>query len=126
MVEEDIRLNDECLDSSGKRSKDKDQSVLELHKAREEHKKALTDLSMLKMAMEEGDEEQKLGILKLRKLPGNTTLEDLQRNVRVSLEHIADATFKLSGKIQAHFPEVVLFIGQGLPPDGRRRKGFVE
>jgi hypothetical protein len=117
MLEEDIRLNDECLDSSGKRSKDKDQSVLELRKAREEHKKALTNLSMLKMAMEEGDEEQRLGILQLRKLPGNTTLEDLQRNVRVSLEHITDATFKLSGEIRAHFPEVVLFIGQGLPPD---------
>ena len=36
MLEEDIRLNDECLDSSGKRSKEKDQSVLELRKAREE------------------------------------------------------------------------------------------
>jgi tRNA A-37 threonylcarbamoyl transferase component Bud32 len=72
---------------------------------------------MLKMAMEEGDEEQRLGILQLRKLPGNTTLEDLQRNVRVSLAHITDATFKLSGEIQAHFPEVVLFIGHGLPPN---------
>jgi hypothetical protein len=39
MLEEDIRLNDECLDSSGKRSKDKNQLVLELRKAREEHKK---------------------------------------------------------------------------------------
>jgi hypothetical protein len=38
---------------------------------------------MLKMAMEEGDEEQKLGGLQLRKLPGNTTSEDLKRNVRV-------------------------------------------
>jgi hypothetical protein len=38
MLEEDIRLNDECLDSSGKRSKDKDKAVRELCKAREEHK----------------------------------------------------------------------------------------
>jgi hypothetical protein len=117
LLEQDIVLNDECLDSSGKRSKDKDQTVLELRMARHEHKKALGDLSMLKTVMEEGDEKQKLGVLQLRKLPGNTTLEDLQRNVRVSLEHITDATFKLNGEIQAHFPEVVLFIGQGLPPD---------
>ena len=116
MLEEDIRLNDECLDSSGKRSKIKDQSVLELRKARDEHKKALRDLSMLKTAMEEG-EEQRLGILQLRKLPENTTLEDLQQNVRESLAHITNATFELTGEIQEQFPEVVLFIGQGLPPD---------
>jgi len=116
MLEEDIRLNDECLDSSGKRSKVKDQSVLELRKARVEHKKALRDLNMLRTAMEE-DEEQRLGILQLRKLPENTTLEDLQRNVRVSLAHITDATFTLTGEIQEQFPEVVLFIGRGLPPD---------
>lgn len=108
MLEEDIRLNDECLDSSGKRSKDKDQSVLELRKARDEHQKALRDLSMLRTAMEEG-EEQRLGILQLRKLPENTTLEDLQHNVRVSLAHITDATFTLTGEIQEQFPEVVLF-----------------
>jgi len=117
MLEEDIRLNDECLDSSGKRSKEKDQSVLELRKAREEHKKALGNLSLLKIAMEEGDEEQKLGFLLLRKLPGNTTLVDLKRNARVSLEQVTDATFKLSGEILSDFPEVVLFIGQGLPSD---------
>jgi serine/threonine protein kinase len=111
MLEEEIRLNDECLDSSRK-----DQSVLKLLKARDEHKKALKDLIMLKTAMDE-DEEQRLGILQLRKLPENTTLENLRDNVRVSLAHITDATFKLSGEIQAHFPEVVLFIGHGLPPN---------
>jgi hypothetical protein len=116
MLEEDIRLNDECLDSSGKLSKDKDHSVLELRKARAEHKKALGDLSMLKTVMERG-EEQTLRFLQFLNLPQNTTLSDLQHSVRVSLKHVTDATFKLSGEIQAHFPEVVLFIGQGLPPD---------
>jgi hypothetical protein len=67
--------------------------------------------------MEEGDEEQKLGFLLLRKLPGITTLEDLKRNVRVSLEHATDATFKLCGEILSDFLEVVLFIGQELPSD---------
>jgi serine/threonine protein kinase len=44
-------------------------------------------------------------------------LEDLQHNVRESLAHITNATFELTGEIQEQFPEVVLFIGQGLPPD---------
>jgi len=156
MLREDIRLNDECLDSSGKRSAfprairafpraiktlvvqtfpgafpraittlvvQKDEAVRELCKAREEHKKALKTLNVLKPLLE-GDEKQTwMDRLELwtqcifRKKPGNITLIDLQRNVRVSLKRITDATFKISGKIQAHFPEVVLFIGQGLPPD---------
>jgi serine/threonine protein kinase len=125
MLEDDIRLNDKCLVSSGKRSKDKDKAVRELCKAREKHKKALKNLNVLKPILE-GDEKQTLMerfsfcalcIFISGKMPGNTNLVDLQRSVRESLKDITDATFKLSGKIQAHFPEVVLFIGQGLPPD---------
>jgi tRNA A-37 threonylcarbamoyl transferase component Bud32 len=121
MLQEEIRLNNECLDNSGTRSKDKDKAVLELRKAREEHK-ALTDLSMLKKAREDGEEKQKLGvlgILKVARVLGIWKVASVMcsSETRISLEHITDATFKLSGEIQPDFPEVVLFIRKGLPPD---------
>jgi hypothetical protein len=143
MLEEDIRVNAECLDSPGKRSGypratfprafpraiktrlvvQKDEAVRELCQAREEHKKALKTLNKLKPLLE-GDEKQTLSfhlefsfLCILQNMSVNIKLVDLQRNVQVSLRRITDATFKVSGEIQAHFPEVVLFIGKGLPPD---------
>jgi hypothetical protein len=45
------------------------------------------------------------------------TLEGLRRKVREKLLILTRIIWKLTGKIQYHFPEVIFFVGQGLPPD---------
>jgi hypothetical protein len=61
MIKEDIRLNDECLDCSEKRSQDKDQEVLDLRQSRKTERntrKVLTHRDVLKPLMERGHGEQ--------------------------------------------------------------------
>jgi hypothetical protein len=45
------------------------------------------------------------------------TLQGLRRNVREKHLILTTVILKLTGNIQYHFPELILFVGQGLPPD---------
>ena len=83
---------------------------------------------MLAAALDGGDQEEIDGALQLMKLPADTTMRDLRRRLQQSQETLASKTLKLTSGIkhprtgkdhclQYHFPEVILFVGQGLPPD---------
>ena len=45
------------------------------------------------------------------------TLQGLRRTVREKHLILTTVILKLTGKIQFHFPEVILYVGQGLPTD---------
>ena len=50
-------------------------------------------------------------------LQGEATLEKLRSDARRARNDLTIQTVQLTGEIQRHFPEVILFVGQGLPPD---------
>jgi len=67
--------------------------------------------------MDGGDREDIECILQLINLSNDTTLQDLRQHLRSSLNDLTAQTMQLTSKIQRHFPEVILYVGQGLPPD---------
>jgi len=116
-LEKDPQVNDECLDGLGHRCKDKDDAVQKLRDARGANKKVTRALQMLTTAMDGGDREEVEGILQLMNLSNDMTLQDLRQRLRSSLNDLTTQTMQLTSEIQPHFPEVILYVGQGLPPD---------
>jgi hypothetical protein len=45
------------------------------------------------------------------------TLGDLRRTTREKLKMLTKVTAELTGEIQRHFPEVIFYVGDGLPPE---------
>ena len=117
MLQADIDGNDACIDDTGKLSLDKTRILQEIGRAKEAHKKAAFNLHMLKPVIDFGAEEQRQGVLQVLKLPDDTTLGDLREHVRQTQHDLTAATLEVTGDIQQHFPEVVFFVGHGLPPD---------
>ena len=128
MLDNDLDMNEECLDESGVLSKEKDGAVRELREAKEIHKKSLRAMRMLASVMDGGDQEEIEGVLQVLKLPADTSMRDLRQRVQEAQQTLTATTLKLtsgikhphSGKdhcLQQHFPEVILFVGQGLPSD---------
>jgi len=109
-LEVDLATNEECLDQSGALWKEKDRVLQELRDAKGEHDKAAVFRATLTQALRRGNEQmirilsQALG---MQEVP---EMEDLRVIVTTLI-------LKLTGKIQYHFPEVILFVGQGVPPD---------
>jgi len=48
---------------------------------------------------------------------GEPFIEKLRGDAWKTLNDLTTQTMQLTGEIQRHFPEVILFVGQGLPPD---------
>ena len=64
----------------------------------------------------------------MMKLPAETTMRDLRQRVQEAQQTLTSQNLKLTNGIkhprtgkdyclQHHFPEIILFVGQGLPPD---------
>jgi hypothetical protein len=116
-LEVDLATNEECLDQSGALWKEKDRVLQELRDAKGEHDKAAVFRATLTPALRRGNEQmirilsQALGMQEVPKM------EDLRVKVREKHLIVTTLILKLTGKIQYHFPEVILFVGQGVPPD---------
>jgi len=117
MLEEDLQVNDDCKVGVGERCKKKDEAVNKLHDARVVNKKAKQALQMLTAAMDNVDQKQIEDMLRVMNLSSDTKLEDSQQHLRATLNELTNCTLQLTGEIQRHFPEVILFIGLGLPPE---------
>jgi len=117
MLERDLAVHEECMDGSGKLSLEKEVVIEQLRHAHDEHKKATQMLKTLSPLIHEKNEEM-LRVFSagwgMQEVP---SLDDLRRNAREKLNVLTDITVRLTGKIQHHFPEVLFYIGYGLPPE---------
>ena len=116
-LERDLAVHEACMDGSGELSKEKEQVVRDLCHAHDEHKKATKMLKTLSPWID-GENEEMLRVvstaLGMHEVP---SLDDLRRNTREKLNVLTENTRKLTGKIQHHFPEVIVYVGYGLPPE---------
>jgi serine/threonine protein kinase len=122
-LEKDLEMHKECLKDSGSLSKKKDDIVQQLATARQNHQKVMKAMK----GLESLEDDEIEGYLKVKKLPAGTTGRDLKQRVQETLKELISQTLQLTGAmahpvlgevhIQNHFPEVMLYIGQGLPPD---------
>ena len=115
-LEQELADNEDCLQSGGK-SKAKDKLIQEFREARKEYKKQSKNLKMLQPALTDPDDDDIASVAQALGYAQVPTLESLRRDVRESLDKVQDATVRLSQQIQPDFPEVILFVGQGLPSD---------
>jgi len=119
MLEKDLEVNDSCLHSSGDHSKEKDAAVQKLRNAREHHQSAQSAFDMLSLAMNVGNQHMIKIVWQGLGLQGVPTLKKIRVDARKTLNDLTSQIFQLTGEIQRHFPEVILFVGHGLPPDLR-------
>jgi hypothetical protein len=115
VLEVDLPMNEECLDESGTLWKEKDRVLQDLQDARGGHDKATEDQVTLTPSLRSGNEARIRTLsleMGMEKVP---MLEGLQSNVREKHLIVTTVILKLTGKIQYHFPKVILFVGQGLP-----------
>ena len=117
MLQVDIAINEECLDESGTLCKEEDRVLQELRDARGEHDTAAVLQGTLLPALRSGNEPMIRSLSQALGMQEVPTLEGLRRKVREKLLILTRIIWKLTGKIQYHFPEVIFFVGQGLPPD---------
>jgi len=117
-----IEIDGKCLnDTPGQLYAQKDQVIKELWDASRIHAKTIRSLKTLTIAMEGGDEEEIQRMVAFVMNGQDVLREDLQgnlkREIRSAYNDVTTATQTLSGEIQRHFPEDVLFIGCGLPSE---------
>ena len=129
ILEEHLRLNKQCLDGEVQLSSRHDHVDLELEvvkkedliqsisTARKEHKKATSELNTLAAIMAGGDDHVTQSVAQALGFQQPPTIEILRQNVRAARERLTVATSSLSVEVRQVFPEVCLFIGQGLPPE---------
>ena len=117
MLEVDLAMNEECLDHSGTLWKEKHHILQELRDARVEHCNATRLQETLMPALRSGDEPFILTLSQAMGMQEVPTLQGLRRTVREKHLILTTVILKLTGKIQFHFPEVILYVGQGLPTD---------
>ena len=116
-LEEDLGVCEECLDGSGLQYKEKDAVVQTLRDARKKHENAQLALEALTPWIKGGNQRMIKVVSQEFGLQGEVTLKKLRSDARTTLNDLTIQTLKLTGEIQRHFPEVILFVGQGLPPD---------
>ena len=128
-LEEHLRLNKQCLGGEVLLSGRHDHADLELKvvkkddliqsilTARKEHKKATSELNTLTAIMAGGDDHATQSVAQALGFQQPPTIEILRQNVRAARERLTVATSSLSVEVRQVFPEVCLFIGQGLPPE---------
>ena len=117
VLEVDLGMNEDCLDESGTLWKEKDSVLQELRDARGKHDTAAKDEATLTPYLRCGDEARIRSLSQALDMQEVPTLEGLRRNVREKHLILTKFMLKLTGQIQYHFPEVILFVGLGLPPD---------
>ena len=117
MLQADIEVNNECIDGSGEKSKEKDAAVKELGTARGLHADKLEALESLTPLIRRGIESRIRTMASALGLEGLPTMQKLRDDVQEACDEMAQVTFELTGNIQQHFPEVILFVGPGLPSD---------
>ena len=108
----DLEVNDACLDGSGDHSKERDAAVQKLRHAREQHQSAQSALDMLSLAMKTGNQHMIKIVWQGFGLQGEPTLEKLRVDAQKTLNNLTSQIFQLTGEIQRHFPEVILFVGR--------------
>ena len=105
------------MDGSGELSREKEEAVRNLCHAHDEYQTATENLNTLTPLIH-GRNEQRVrkvsAALGMQEVP---SLDDLRRNTREKLDVLTENTRKLTGKIQDHFPEVIVYVGYGLPPE---------
>jgi serine/threonine protein kinase len=118
MLKNDREAHVESLCSTGKLFQEKDDAVRELCDARQAHGKAVR---WLKTFMDHKDyledEDSRDMLEQVKKRSKCTSLEELRHTEHDKLNACTAATLKLTGRIQRQFPEVILFVGRGLPDE---------
>ena len=120
MLEADLREHEECLDNSGRLSKEKDEAVQKLQAARVSHNKKTAALKALSAVIEMGNADLIQHFaqgLELQEMPADQLLTRLRQDVKEASGGSTAAMMKLTGEIQQHFPEVILLVGKGLPSE---------
>ncbi len=110
MLEAAVEMSEKSLGCSGLLSKEKIRLIDEIKQARERHKTSVGILGMAMLLQGNDALAQAMGI---------TTVPDVinsRRSVRESAAYLTEIILHLTGEIQQHFPEVILFLGKGLPP----------
>ena len=117
MLEKDLQSIEERLDGSGRQSKAKDEVVQKLRDSREEYDTAKQALEALSPLIKAKNQKMAKMMWQGFGFQGEPTLDKLRFDARRTLKELNKQTFQLTGEIQHHFPEVILFVGHGLPPD---------
>jgi hypothetical protein len=117
MLEKDLKIHQACLPGCGSLYIQKDEVAEEMRSAREVHDKAQTALRVLSSLVGGQDDNLVATVAKALGFEHVPPLEDLRHNLRVSLNALNAITFKLTGELLPQFPEVILFIGHGLPSE---------
>jgi len=117
-----LEIDEKCLnDTPGQVYAHKDQVIKELWDATQMHAKTIRSLKFLTIAIEGGDEEE-IQRTTTFVMNGQDVLREnlqgnLKRDIRSAYNDVTTATQTLAEEIQRHFPEVILFIGNGLPSE---------
>jgi len=120
-----LEIDVRCLDDiTGQLHAQKDRVIKELWDSNGMYDKMIRSLKTLTIAIEGGDEDEiqeTMSLVMKRFGLQNVSREDLQaklkRDMRTVQDELTIATQTLAGEIQCHFPEVILFIGNGLPSE---------
>jgi len=118
-IGEILVIHEKCLnDSMGELYQQKDRLVKEVWDARQAHTNTMIPLQSLTPVIEGGNENHIQALAKvfgILDVPTDELLRKLRRDIRLAHDKLTIATESLTAEIQNHFPEVILFIGQGLP-----------
>ena len=118
-LQQHLSVTEACIDTSGTLSKEKDDAVAELQAARRAHDEAQETLEVLTPVIKGGNDVKVRAVAMAlgRVDEGNVSLEALKKEVGAAQERLTSATVKLSADLGFHFPEVILFVGLGLPAE---------
>jgi serine/threonine protein kinase len=100
------------LTNSGYLCRDRNEAIQDFKSAKEKHQQAVVSRHLAEMVKSFGkDAVEKSGVTIA------PSLEDSKVRVHETTAALTRATLKLINDIQPLYPEVILFIGQGLPPE---------
>jgi serine/threonine protein kinase len=108
---EAARLESKSLAGEGALALARQDALQALKRARDEHKAASLTLQMAALFQGKGEMARAMGF------PAVPELNESRRRAQGAAEALRVATVKLTGELQGFFPEVILFIGQGLPAE---------
>jgi len=123
-LEENLEMDEKCL-NVGQLYAQKDQVIKDLSEASKKHAQMLRSISTLTGAIAGGHEDEIRDTVNFVngfwQYGQDVLQEDLQgklkSDIRSAYNDVTSATKTLAGVIQRHFPEVILFIGKGLPSE---------
>ena len=110
-LEAAIERSKQCEHSQGKLAKEKNRIVEQLKNAREKHNVA-AGMEQMAVLLQVND-----ALISAMRLTVAPDLEESRQKVREAAAMLTATTVQLTGEMQQFFPEVILFIGKGLPPE---------